>query len=115
MTRRGEPQSAADTQASGRRRKRPSTLPASGAELADRKCVARVRRPHGVSDVSFRVEAGTIHALIGPNGAGKTTLINIVSGFYRADSGRIIVDGADAKIASMDMAARRASCARFRR
>jgi branched-chain amino acid transport system ATP-binding protein len=33
-----------------------------------------------LSDVSFCVEPGTIHAIIGPNGAGKTTLLNCVSG-----------------------------------
>ena len=42
-----------------------------------------------LSNVGFRVAGGTIHALIGPNGAGKTTLINIVSGAYRADAGRV--------------------------
>jgi len=47
-----------------------------------------------LSAVSFRVEPGSIHALIGPNGAGKTTLVNIVSGMYRGDGGRIAIDGA---------------------
>ena len=78
----------------------------SGAELQ----IENVSRAFGgliaLSDVNVRVAAGSIHALIGPNGAGKTTLINIVSGTYRADSGRINVDGADAKITSMHMAAR---------
>ena len=60
-----------------------------------------------LSDVSFRIAGGSIHALIGPNGAGKTTLINIVSGMYRADAGRVLVDGAEAQIGSMHAAARR--------
>jgi len=46
-------------------------------------------------DVSFAVAAGEIFALIGPNGAGKTTLFNIVSGVYRAGSGRIALAGED--------------------
>ena len=42
-----------------------------------------------LSQASLRVEAGTIHSLIGPNGAGKTTLVNLISGFYRPDAGRV--------------------------
>ncbi|MEV5829437.1 branched-chain amino acid ABC transporter ATP-binding protein/permease [Spirillospora sp. NPDC052242] len=44
--------------------------------------------------VSFRAEPGRVTALIGPNGSGKTTLLNMVCGFYRTDSGRILLDGA---------------------
>jgi ABC-type sugar transport system ATPase subunit len=44
-------------------------------------------------DVSFSVEAGTLHALIGENGAGKSTLIKILSGALRADSGVLRLDG----------------------
>jgi len=46
-----------------------------------------------VRGASFDVKRGSITALIGPNGAGKTTLFNIVTGFYRPDSGRIVYDG----------------------
>jgi neutral amino acid transport system ATP-binding protein len=46
-----------------------------------------------VAGATFTVNAGAICALIGPNGAGKTTLFNVVSGFYRADRGRIALDG----------------------
>ena len=48
-----------------------------------------------LKDVSISVELGTVHALIGPNGAGKSTLINVVSGLYAADAGRIVLDGRD--------------------
>ena len=42
-----------------------------------------------VSDVSFAVSEGAIHAVIGPNGAGKTTLFNLISGIYKPTSGSI--------------------------
>jgi ABC-type branched-subunit amino acid transport system ATPase component len=58
-----------------------------------------------LSAATFNIAAGSVHALIGPNGAGKTTLINIVSGVYRADAGRIMVDGAPASFGSMHGAA----------
>jgi branched-chain amino acid transport system ATP-binding protein len=46
-----------------------------------------------VSNVDMSIEQGQIVGLIGPNGAGKTTLINLISGFMRPTSGRIIFDG----------------------
>ena len=46
-----------------------------------------------LSDVSFRVEPGTILGLIGPNGAGKTTLFNIISGILRPTAGRALFNG----------------------
>jgi branched-chain amino acid transport system ATP-binding protein len=48
-----------------------------------------------VSKVDMAIEEGQIVGLIGPNGAGKTTLINLVSGFLRPTSGRIVFDGHD--------------------
>lgn len=36
-----------------------------------------------------------ITAIIGPNGAGKTTLINVLTGFLRADSGKILFGDRD--------------------
>ncbi|MEO5757223.1 MAG: ABC transporter ATP-binding protein [Mesorhizobium sp.] len=48
-----------------------------------------------VDNCSFDIAGGSITGLIGPNGAGKTTLFSIVTGFLFADSGRIILDGAD--------------------
>ena len=46
-----------------------------------------------LSDVSFEVQRGHIHALIGPNGAGKTSLFNVISGIYRPDSGEARFEG----------------------
>jgi branched-chain amino acid transport system ATP-binding protein len=48
-----------------------------------------------VNDVSMMVEPGELRAVIGPNGAGKTTFFNLISGFFRPSSGRIIFGGED--------------------
>jgi branched-chain amino acid transport system ATP-binding protein len=42
-----------------------------------------------LSEVSFTVEPGTIHAIIGPNGAGKSTMFNVLSGVYQAAEGQV--------------------------
>lgn len=45
--------------------------------------------------VALQVKRGEILGLVGPNGSGKSTLINVVSGHYHADAGRILFRGAD--------------------
>ncbi len=50
--------------------------------------------------VNIKVSPGTIHAIVGENGAGKSTAMRIAYGFYRADSGEIIVDGKPRRIES---------------
>jgi branched-chain amino acid transport system ATP-binding protein len=42
-----------------------------------------------IDEVTFTVQKGEIVSLIGPNGAGKTSLLNMISGFFRPDSGSI--------------------------
>lgn len=48
-----------------------------------------------LSDVSFDVNEGEIFAIIGPNGAGKTSVLNIISGFYRPNNGKVFFQGND--------------------
>lgn len=45
--------------------------------------------------VSFVAPPGLITGLIGPNGAGKTSFLNVISGFYRPDRGKITLAGQD--------------------
>jgi branched-chain amino acid transport system ATP-binding protein len=47
------------------------------------------------SDISLEVPRGRIVSIIGPNGAGKTSLLNMISGFYKPDTGRILLEGQD--------------------
>jgi ABC-type branched-subunit amino acid transport system ATPase component/sugar phosphate permease len=48
-----------------------------------------------VDDVSFAVAPGEVVGIIGPNGAGKTTVLDMVSGFTRPDTGRVVLGGHD--------------------
>ena len=48
-----------------------------------------------VKDIDLNVHTSELMAIIGPNGAGKTSLLNCVTGFYRAQQGRIIFNGKD--------------------
>ena len=48
-----------------------------------------------VAEVSLDVRRGEMLSVIGPNGAGKTSLLNMISGFYHPDSGRIAFEGRD--------------------
>ena len=44
-------------------------------------------------DISIEKEA--LYGLIGPNGAGKTTVFNLLTGVYKPDSGKVLLDGTD--------------------
>jgi ribose transport system ATP-binding protein len=53
-----------------------------------------------LKDVTLKIRPGEIHALVGENGAGKSTLMKILSGAVARDSGKIMMDGAEAHIRS---------------
>ena len=46
-------------------------------------------------DVSFSLRQGEFLGIIGPNGSGKTTLVNLITGFVKPDSGKVIYQGKD--------------------
>ena len=48
-----------------------------------------------VNEFNMTIEKGQLYGLIGPNGAGKTTVFNLLTGVYKPNSGRILLDGKD--------------------
>jgi branched-chain amino acid transport system ATP-binding protein len=48
-----------------------------------------------LSGIGFHAKAGEVLGLVGPNGSGKTTCINVISGLYAPDAGRVVLDGKD--------------------
>ena len=66
--------------------------------------VAGVKKSFGasnaLSDVSFDVVRGQVHALIGENGAGKSTLVKIITGILEPDAGEILLDGKGTRFAT---------------
>lgn len=50
-----------------------------------------------LDDVSFTVCAGEVVALVGESGVGKSTLVELLSGYYFASGGKVLVDGHDIK------------------
>jgi len=48
-----------------------------------------------VDDLNLTINKGELYGLIGPNGAGKTTAFNLLTGVYKPNQGKIILDGQD--------------------
>ncbi|MGZ4509047.1 MAG: ABC transporter ATP-binding protein [Blastococcus sp.] len=63
---------------------RPEVRPIEVADVSVRFGAVRA-----LSDVSFRIAPGDVHAVIGPNGAGKSTMFNVLSGVYKVSSGEV--------------------------
>ncbi|HEY2429942.1 MAG TPA: ABC transporter ATP-binding protein [Acidimicrobiales bacterium] len=56
------------------------------------RCFGAVR---AVDGVSFELRPGEVVGLLGPNGAGKTTTMRILTGYLKADAGRVVIGGVD--------------------
>ena len=61
----------------------------SGAKLEIWKIGKRFQGIVAVDSISFAAPAGRVTGLIGPNGSGKTTTMNMITGLYPTDAGRI--------------------------
>lgn len=77
-----------------------------GASLEVQNLFLAFGKVTAVNNVSLKVKAGEFVSIIGPNGAGKTSLLNCINGFYRPQSGRILLDGRDVTKVPMHVRAR---------
>lgn len=55
-----------------------------------------------LQNVSFHIHPGETIALVGPTGAGKTTIVNLISRFYNASGGRVLIDGQDVRRVTLE-------------
>ena len=78
-------------------RRRHHTAGAASAEsyLKVEDILLRFGGVTALENVGFSVHPGEVFSIIGPNGAGKTSMLNVISGFYRPTSGRILFEGQD--------------------
>jgi simple sugar transport system ATP-binding protein len=87
-----------------------TTEPAAGAAAPDGEVlrVEHISKRFGavtaLTDVNLHLAKGEVLALLGDNGAGKSTLLKILCGFQPPDSGRIILNGQEVKLKSVDHA-----------
>ena len=75
----------------------------SGVNLSLGHAAARV---HILKDINLNIGRGEAIGLVGPSGSGKTTLLMVLAGLERADSGSIVVAGADLRRLDEDALAR---------
>jgi branched-chain amino acid transport system ATP-binding protein len=71
----------------------PATTPSAPAIMVVDNIVKRFGGLTAVGGVSLEIPERSIVSVIGPNGAGKTTLFNMLTGLYKATSGRITFAG----------------------
>ena len=76
-----------------------------GYSMEDSKCLLKIEGisktfpgVQALADLSMEVIRGEILALVGENGAGKSTLIKVLSGVYKPDAGRLLLDGKEVVI-----------------
>jgi ATP-binding cassette subfamily B protein len=74
-------------------------VPAQGRIRLEKVVFHYPSRPdaHALDGFSLAVEPGEVVALVGPSGAGKTTVFQLLLRFYDPSSGRVMIDGVDAR------------------
>lgn len=75
----------------------------SGAVSIDFENVNVIAAGHQVlTDIGVSIAAGSHVAIVGPSGAGKSSLVGLLLGWYRAESGRVLVDGGELDESRLD-------------
>jgi ABC-type sugar transport system ATPase subunit len=84
------------------------TAPTEQAQAGHALQVEHISKRFGavtaLSDVSLHLARGEVLGLLGDNGAGKSTLLKILCGFHRPDTGRIVLQGQEVTLKSVDHA-----------
>jgi ABC-type sugar transport system ATPase subunit len=86
----------------------PAPAPAEPAGVPDALRAEHVSKRFGavtaLTDVNLRLGRGEVLGLLGDNGAGKSTLMKILCGFQPPDTGRIVLNGEQVTLRSVDHA-----------
>ncbi|MGW6378482.1 ABC transporter ATP-binding protein [Rhodococcus sp. NPDC055112] len=85
---------------------RPAVDPIVGERLVVDGIAKAFGGNQALDGASLSAEPGEVTALIGPNGSGKTTMLNMICGFYKPDSGRILVGDNEVQGQAPDRVAR---------
>ncbi|QNE35519.1 ABC transporter ATP-binding protein [Leifsonia shinshuensis] len=83
-----------------------SDVPAAPPALSVDDLVVAYGSRTAVAGIRLRIERGEIFGLLGPNGAGKTSTLSAIEGLLVPRSGRVLVDGVDARQDPLEAKAR---------
>lgn len=76
----------------------------NGRVLEAENIVKRFGSLVALNGVSMHLDKGEVLGVVGDNGAGKSTLIKIITGFHRADEGRLLIDGQEVRFKTVSQA-----------